>query len=265
MHSNTSPTDHSELDRQGVQRSALWWLLVWGYGLTNVWSHETVNALVVRLVQIQGLPAFLWTMRAAALTGLTILLVWKRSRLKGLLLLAPFALALDYSLIIYPSERIHYVQYGLLTWAAYRAVQDRLAAVLIAFLFGFVDEAHQFWILYATDPIVYFDWNDVVLNLMGAIGALLLILPDDVRPRRFQLRQTLAAIGAWMIVAGLLVQLFAPDRYLLGNQSDEVFWLTSGVGTTYHVLNALEGSVLVGAMLIVLCGRYWPSSPSFRT
>jgi len=181
----------------------MWWLLLAACGFGNILFHEEANEMAEQLVQLLGLSLFLWSTRLLALTGIAALFFLRRSflrnrtRLKNLAIFVPLALTLDLSLIIYPSERIHYLQYGLLTWIAYKVIGKALPAVLIAFVFGYVDEAHQYWVLYAHDPSVYFDWNDIVLNLMAAIAALLLLLPEAKPERNMPKKHIFIAMVLW--------------------------------------------------------------------
>jgi hypothetical protein len=62
----------------------------------------------------------------------------------------------------------------------------------------------------------------------------------------------------------LLVFLLNPDAMLMRSHQDTSFWLTSNIRTHYHVLNALEGSILLGIMWILVFGYYWPSRQKLR-
>ena len=110
--------------------------------------------------------------------------------------------------------------------------------------------------LYANDPIAYFDWNDVVLNLLAALGGLVLLPQENVR--KVPTKRILAAAGAWTLGMSLLVFLLNPDPYLMRSQKTDSFWLVSSVKTHYHVLTATEGTILLGVVWIVTAGLYWP-------
>src|SRR2546426_6803926 len=137
----------------------LWWLAAIAYGLANILLHEPANDIAKRLVVVLGLQLFLWSTRAFFLAGAVLVLFLCRHLLRDsqtvrrLLIFIPFAAALDLSLVIYPSERIHYPQYAILAWMAFKAGGQALPAVLLSFIFGYLDEANQHWVLYANDPI----------------------------------------------------------------------------------------------------------------
>ena len=243
-------------------RSALWWLVVIAYGIANIFLHKQVNLVAARLIDLMGLSQFMWTTRILILAGALVILFFRRNflrnpaRLKRVLIFISLGVVFDLSFVIYASERVHYPQYALLTWIAYHAIGKPLPAALLSFLFGYLDEAHQHWIIYANDPTAYFDWNDNFLNLLGAVSTLLL-LPEGII-RRVARRKIFAAIGIWVLAMSLLILLFNPDAPLMRDHHSNSFWLTSGIQTHYHVLNALEGTILLGVAWIIIIGYYWP-------
>ncbi len=257
-------------------RSAVWWLLLVTGGVGNILFHERANDMARQLVRLMGLSPFLWTTRVVALMGAVAVLFFfrrglNRTRIRNLAIFIPIALTLDLSLIIYPSERIHYLQYGLLTCIAYKAIGRALPAALMGFIIGYLDEAHQYWVLYANDPTVYFDWNDVVLNLMAALAALVVLLPTPQPDRSLPKQAILIALAAWILMIGALIFALNPDQYLFGNQNKSLFWTITGIDTRYHPLTAFEGAIILGMFLITTIGYYWPPrsvpdqqpSPSF--
>ena len=210
------------------------------------------------------MPVYLFAARViAGASGILILLVLirgliqSRQKLRAFLLFLPVMLLFDQTLISVPIERIHYPQYGFLALIAYMATRNQYTAVLIAFVVGYVDEASQYWVLYAADRFVYFDWNDIILNLIGAVGVFLFFMPPAEPARRFAKKHILAAVGAWAVSVGVVTSLWDPDRWLLGNQGD-AFWIVTNIETTYHVMKADEGLLVLGTFFIVSVGYYFP-------
>jgi hypothetical protein len=227
--------------------------------------HKQGNLMAGRFSEFVGMQTYLLTTRVVAIAGAFLVLavlarnlVRNPKKLKTLLLFIPIALTIDLSLVVIPIERIHYPQYGFLTWLAYKAIGNPLAAVMFAFVAGYVDETYQYFNLYADDRFVYFDWNDIMLNLMSAIGVLLFFLPAQEPVETHPKKHVLAAMAFWILTAGLLVLVMDPDRYLMGNQGQDRFWIRSTIDTTYHVLTTLEGSIFVGLVLILTVGAYLP-------
>ena len=240
--------------RQSVQ-SAMWWLVAIAYGVANIIFHEQVNQIFEWLAKVMGISLFLWSMRLSAVAGGVVVLALRRKflkepgALKRVLIFVSLGMALDLSLVIYASERIHYPQYAILTWIAYKAIGAPVPAALFSFVFGYIDEAYQHWVLYAKQSIAYFDWNDIVLNLLGALSALVLMPRETLQHVRYK-KMTAAAIS-WILLMGALVFLLKPDRVLMRAHSDTSFWLTSNIKTHYHVLNTLEGTILLGLIWII--------------
>ena len=65
------------------------------------------------------------------------------------------------------SEAIHFVQYGILALLLIPLVRRCGETIVLVTLLGILDEAYQYWVLHG-DWGVYYDFNDVVLNLLGA-------------------------------------------------------------------------------------------------
>ena len=252
------------LARNRTLETIFWWLFVTTYSVSIVLLHRQGNLAFGRLSDFLGVQVYLSGSRVAAgVGGILILfvlirgLIQSRARLKAFLLFLPVMLLFDQTLISVPIERIHYPQYGFLVWIAYMAAGNQYTAVLIGFVVGYVDEAFQYWVLYADDRFVYFDWNDIILNLTAAVGVFLFFLPPLEPTCRFSKKQILAAVGAWVVSVGLVTWLWNPDRWLLVNQSDS-FWIVTNIDTTYHVIRAYEGLLVLGIFLIVSVGYYFP-------
>jgi len=109
--------------------------------------------------------------------------VWRRGHLTaaraawGLGLVAVYAVALT-NIQLTPAEKFHFLYYGLLAIAVYRALECDLdgavlagVAVLVTGLLGLGDEGIQYLL-----PRRHFEWKDVMLNSVSgalAVGVLL--------------------------------------------------------------------------------------------
>jgi len=113
-----------------------------------------------------------------------------------------------------PVERVHYLQYGLLSYTMYRSLRIRLPNWLVffwstgvVFFIGVVDETIQ-WVL----PQRVGEYRDILINgvaalLIQLLLALALRVPElSGHPTMRQLRITLAAtlVAAWPIAGFLL-------------------------------------------------------------
>lgn len=122
-------------------------------------------------------------------TGLLVYIAFGRFSDKIERYLWLLGIAMGYGLFLtmteLPSERIHFLEYGLLSWPLAAALRHDfsgprllLFASLIISLLGFMDEGIQ-WLL----PRGFFDLKDVWMNTAGGFLGLLLvrfvILPKD--------------------------------------------------------------------------------------
>lgn len=249
--------------------SILFWIITAIYMIGIILLHRRVNQLVDLVKEMLGLSSYLLVSRTAGLIVMLWVLFWvyKRivfnpGRLKVLFLLIPLALVADLSLIVVPIERIHYIQYGLLTVLCYITTRKAFLSALMAFFVGVVDEAYQYWVLYANNRDVYFDWNDITLNLMGILIVLFFFLPESVQNVKWLKKPVIVSILLWVVVVNLLVPFLNLDLYLFRNdpyKNSSSFWITSNINTTYHVMNSLEGLTLLGILLILTTRYFLPS------
>jgi hypothetical protein len=263
-------SDKSKMARENKSAlvSASWWVFVIIYATGVILMHRSVNELADLIKKVIGLSSFLFVSRLSAiLASVGILFILGRSLsrnstgLKKLLLFIPLMVIADLSLVAVPIERIHYVEYGFLTWIAYKAGGKPYLAALLSFSFGVLDEAYQYWVLYADRLDVYFDWNDMGLNLIGVLAVLFFFLPDMRWEGKVSQRAVFVSIVIWIATATLLVFLLNPDQYFMRDdpyKGSSSFWIESGINTHYHIMNAWEGLLSLGGILILVTGYYRP-------
>lgn len=176
-------------------------------------------------------------------------------------------------LIVVNVEAIHYLQYALLTVPVFALVTRYGETVFWVTFLGALDEAYQYFVLYPHRKEFYFDFNDIVLNQVGAgIGvALVYTLLDaksnrfkfDLRPRRKWHRSpaflvtAIISFGVFALYATGLLRFYpgpdAMDALIVLSRvpAQAGFWVEPAVGKTYHILSPLEGVVL--AAVIMAC------------
>jgi hypothetical protein len=168
-----------------------------------------------------GALAWLWTgpaeVRSASRRALAVLLV-----------LIGVAHAL---LVVNGIEAIHYPQYALLAWiiagAGWNAEKTWAATTAL----GAVDEAWQWQMLPRAQP-GYFDWNDVVLNAIGA--ALGVMVVARLSRRRHSGRWPSRPVLAFAMAALLLAIIWGPFI-------TTPFYRTTPGGRWFHLLSPAEG------------------------
>ena len=105
-------------------------------------------------------------------------------------------------------EAIHYPQYALLAWLLVRSGMGLERSWLTATALGAIDEIWQWQTLPRAVP-GYLDWNDIVLNAVGAALGVLVV----VRMRRAPVAEPVLStmrVGGALAAAGLIALLCGP-------------------------------------------------------
>lgn len=169
--------------RLGVERCRAWALAV--LYIAFVYSTIPVMPAVWEVLReyTEGSIRYLGILAVAGVAVALIVQVWRRVGLTrwapylALLLIAPVYVVLLNRYALFPSERLHLVEYGFMGSFLFRALRFDLserrayiASFLITVLVGIGDECVQ-WIL----PQRFFEVKDIQLNaLSGCLGLLLL-------------------------------------------------------------------------------------------
>ncbi|NNF08549.1 MAG: hypothetical protein HKN21_17440, partial [Candidatus Eisenbacteria bacterium] len=144
------------------------------YYILTVVLHDQVQGIFLAAKDQFGLKAYTIGLIAITLGGLLLvtLLILKKSspgRRLGLVywFVSMVLIAVAYIVIlVLPSEYIHIAQYAVLALFVYPLCRRFTDTVVWVTILGALDEWYQYAILHA-DWGIYFDFNDVVLNLLG--------------------------------------------------------------------------------------------------
>lgn len=252
-------------------RAAWPWAVAAALLIGNLFMHKRVSDICDALYARVGRgPYERWTLlgiAALSLAGAALLLrhrgaQLRRPRLAGCVVaLVALSVAAQRWLLVSNVELIHLPQFGLLAALLLLSGLGPQAAWIGATLAGVLDEAYQYFVIYAHLPAVYFDYNDIVLNGIGAAWAVVLgaagAQPRQPAPRsrRVALALTAAALA--------LAVLFAPPR--LASRTTFPFWqptlVRAATGFDYHVMAPSEGLaallLLWGLVRIATQGDRW--------
>jgi len=246
-------------------------VLAAGYYLLNVVFHDHVQS--VALYAIERLTVQRVNVIGAVLAAIAFLasMPWFVARLRRgphARLMFLYAIAtLAFVLLAYRwlfavnSEAIHFPQYAILAFLIFPIVGRFGETAIWVTLLGAFDEAFQYWVLHGGWD-VYLDFNDFVLNLLGAvIGVLVVAVILEAGPRpsarsTYTIREFLRspAFVALAVVAIACAVLLATGRMTLYKDPElapwlvlrrigppVVFWSRPEWGRAYHVLMPLEG------------------------
>jgi hypothetical protein len=187
-------------------------------------------------------------------------------------------------LFVINTEALHYPQYALLSMMLLPVVRRYGETVLLATMLGAIDEGYHHWVLNAYWHRGYWDFNDIVLNLIGAaIGVVLVatfVRPGvaDFSPRYqwsdffrspvFLMAAAVTAVGVALSASGKITTYADPSAWVfLRKYEIDAWWYFSEYGKTYHMLLPGEG-VLLSWLLVLpyveMDRRLPPTVPELR-
>lgn len=235
----------------------LGWCTAIAVSAANLFLHLPISNLCDALYRRIGRAAYesvsLAGIGVLSLAGAAFLL---RHRLKALaqpdvlwigLGLGIMTVAAQQTLLVSNVEVIHFPQFALLAALLLAAGLKPVPAYLATTVVGIGDEAYQYAVIYRGVPNIYLDFNDMVLNAIGAAWAAGLVAVtanphangSAAKPRRWVAYVALAAVP-------FLLWLDPPHL--------SAVMQPAATGRLYHVLGAAE-AVLALALLQLLVAR----------
>lgn len=163
-------------------------------------------------------------------------------------------------LMTYSIEAIHFVEYALLAIILFPLFRSYGETVFWVTILGVFDELFQYFFLVTN--FGYFDFNDNVLNLLGAgAGAILVfILNEDIIPMK-----KIKWLSSPAILTGIVIIILFITLYLTGKMTfnptgladgaswfslnrkeiSDVFWEEAYPGKYFHNLKPFEGLAVI--------------------
>lgn len=246
------------------------------YYLLAVLPHEQVGVFISKNVRKPiGLEAYDRMMLQIAIGGLLlygIVVIWNiikkpKQYLTLFYLIANicFASASVYALFVLNIEAIHFFQYGLLALLLFPLLRSYSATMFWGTLLGAIDEAYQYFYL-SPDRTDYFDFNDVILDLIGVAFGLILIrsFNPSIPKIKSWLNKPIAVTSIGIaLLTGLLHLMgwlrFYPDEsakeaFLLVKKIPTDFWSKVPPNIVFHIVEPLEGIVAITLLLVFFAG-----------
>ncbi|MCB0520269.1 MAG: VanZ family protein [Lewinellaceae bacterium] len=171
-------------------------------------------------------------------------------------------------LIVINIEVVHFVQYAAVATLIFPLVKRYGETVLWATLLGAADEAWQYFYL-SPERTNYYDFNDVIINLLGSVFGLLLVRsvqPGFALPIRWRFWRSPAFFAVLALAALVAVSMGlgwmhvrAPEsgigaRWSLIRVPEVGFWTTIHPQVTFHVVRPVEGLIVIGLLLLFYVG-----------
>ena len=165
-------------------------------------------------------------------------------------------------LFVLATESAHFPQYALLAIILFPLTLNYSATLFWATLLGAIDEAYQYFYLNPT-ATGYFDFNDVITDLLGAVLGLLLLwsfgIKEKIQTVPWYKRRTIQT-GLGILLVGGILNLFqvisiypngesSKAIITLMNNAPKSFWSYDKVGDLYfHVVHPIEGILIISAL-----------------
>lgn len=250
-------------------------LLVIGYVVFLVFAHEWFVDLSVDVMNSLSLTVY--NRLVAVITGLglfavlgsVLLAVRSKANVQhsGILFVMAVLATLVVHFFVYTEmniEFIHAMEFGLLAVLIYPLVGRYGAAIIYSFPVMLFDEWYQYQVLF--DWVEYFDFNDILLDLLGA-GLFLAVLktfnsktqnpaPIAKRPEvyllLFMVVTTMVLLLSSVVVS--YQEEAASNTWLILNTIQEPygFWREHPlIGSSYHVLEPIAGLVTVFSVCLI--------------
>jgi len=233
---------------------SLSWVAALALLLADLFLHQPITDICDAWVVRFGWTTYnRWTFRILVSASIALALAllarrwrrWLRVSTSAALLLLILATCAAYQFLIVANiELIHFPQYALMAGLLLAGGNSAGLAWAASVAAGVVDETYQHLVIYAGRPNTYLDFNDMVLNAIGASWLVLLVLageggtssdPPKARRAGWQL-------GAVVVVVAALALLWLdPPRFT-------PYLRRAATGRDYRVLSATEG-VLAAAVL----------------
>ncbi|MGE0635925.1 MAG: hypothetical protein AB7G44_09525 [Bacteroidia bacterium] len=256
-------------------RKALNILLVFIYGVSLIFFHDFFVRLSVDAMNNLSLPVYNKVVLFVSLCGGVMVLasllymLYKttknRNRKLFFLLATSLLIALHYKFLFEMNiEVVHVLEFTLLSVLLFPLLGSFGASVAFTLPFIFVNEWYQYVVLYP-GYIQYFEFNDVVIDLLGCGMAMVFLWIAGVKPEQksafwqkpefvFLLSVNLLFL---LLIATCLLTFYpegrCPNTFLVLNQlkNPHLFWQTHVYGAVYHVMKPLEGLVAVNFVFLL--------------
>jgi VanZ family protein len=263
------------------KRRAFAALLVASYFAAVVFPHKEVSRIFEWMAEAFSFKVYNSALFAIFFSFMVVLWlfilkkIWggeqRRAKVAFWLFTAALVIVSYEVLIVASVEAIHFIQYAFLAIPVFALTLRFGETVFWTTLMGALDEAYQYFLLYADNSEVYFDFNDVVLNLIGAgIGVVMIYTLSNAgafaSPEKLKCRgseRTSLLVAASLILAGLLLVVSGVVTLYPKADASEAqitlsrkpapsqFWEKPKRGKPFHILHPVEGIVL--AALLIPC------------
>lgn len=249
-------------------------LLVLFY-LLVVLPHEVIGVFIAGLFKKHGRPFYDQTLLIIFSLIFVFFLITlykrvvthpERKRLVIYLIINTVLAVLCFTILFVVNvEAIHFVQYALFAILLFPLIKNYFQVHIWAMLAGTLDELYQYLIL-SPQRTDYFDFNDVVINMVGAGFGLIAIRAYDPAVflhkwesfrRTWLFRLCVALLLFVILIFALGYASYNPAEgsyFILIKKEISWFWYHLPPAVTFHVLTPLEGIILIILIFWIFMG-----------
>lgn len=263
-----------------------YYLLLFAYYLTVVLPHEVIGKWISSLMLTLTRSRFELIILAILSFVLASTFIWIYKKAysldKKLLLFYVLAtivfIGLCFRLLfVINIEGIHFIQYAIFAIICFQLNASYFKTMFWTVLAGAIDELYQYiWL--APERTDYYDFNDVVINAVGA-GIGLIVIRSLRRPVvSIKLSDFLGSVEMYvsigiivLISIGLTIGILSygpdPDALFCFMKEDNIgFWKIDRRIYKFHVIKPIEGVVISGLLVLFYAGleRGYESIPPKR-
>jgi len=269
------------------QRPLVNLILLLIYFLLVVLPHEQVGLLTVKIFGNLERSTYnlVITILASSLLLSATFIFFKRiinhpqKKLIGFYLITTTLLAVLCFKILFVIniEFVHFVQYAVFAILCFPLTLSYSQTLIWATLAGALDEAYQYFYL-APDRTNYYDFNDVIINLIGAAFGLIIIKIINPVYKKFDWKNFLWSplLYSLVILSMLIGIAFATNflglyptdteaSYLLVKKMPTQFWSIEYPEIVYHILLPFEGLFIMMGLFLFYSGLEKSTNPLVKT
>ena len=164
-----------------------------------------------------------------------------------------FAIIIINFLFVINIEVIHFPQYAAFAILIYPMIRNYNSTLIWTTIAGSIDEAYQNFYLAPKDT-GYYDWNDVITNLVGGVFGLLLLKSFGVGQHVNLTWSKSSGIKGLVVVCGLVfglwlsgfLSIYPSEISTIQLVSKELtgFWNEVPPEVVFHIVRPLEGFII---------------------
>lgn len=243
-------------------------VLLIAYLLLVILTHEIVGEMTVPIRKKLGLENYNLLVTCISFLGLMLYflplyIASKKNEIQTkifsyLLINCTLAVICFKVLFVLNIEAIHFVQYGIFAILCFPLVRNYLQTIGITMWAGAVDEAYQYVYL---SPLKteYFDFNDVIINTVGAGFGLILIRAFAQWEKKWKMVKSpffiisvfmLGTFGVAYFTGFLSIHPNDQAHFSLIRITQPGFWSIVHPSIKFHVVKPLEGVIVVAGLLV---------------